>query len=125
MLKTVTLFHAAPYVLGLALLLSGGAAWLGYSKGYAASEQLHEAAGVKDLVRAVQRVAKVGEAIAEIGRQLRDQLADSRANETQATRAVRTANAAHPDFAALRRPDAYQRVRDDQLDRIRRAAEAD
>jgi hypothetical protein len=125
MLRTLTFLKAAPYVLGLWLASTAAAGLWGYSKGYATSEAEHQAAGVQQLIDAVEKAAEIGQAIADIGVQLREQIAASREDEIQSTKTVRAANVAHPDFAAMRRPAEHQRVRLDQLERIHRAAEAD
>ncbi len=125
MLRTLTLLQAAPYALGLLLLAVGGAYLTGRLHGYAKAEHEHQAAGVADLIAAVKTAVKVGEAIADIGRKLRDQIADSRTHETQSTRTVTKVIREHPEFAAVRRPAELQRVRVDQLERIRRQTETD
>lgn len=125
MLRTLTLLKAAPYLLGALLLVAGAAYVKGRGDGYAKSEREHQAAGVADLIAAVNTAAAVGDAIADVGRKLRDALADSRAHETTATRTVTKVIRENPEFAAVRRPAELQRLRDEQLERIRRAAEAD
>lgn len=125
MLRTLTFLKALPYLLGGLLLATGGAYVKGRADGYAKAEREHQVAGVADLIDAVKTAAAVGEAIADVGRKLREQLADSRAHETQATRTVTRIVRENPDFAAVRRPAELQRVRVDQLERIRRAAETD
>ncbi len=125
MFRTLTLLQAAPYVVGAWVLSLGGAWWLGHSDGYADSEATHQAAGVRQFVRAVEQAAEVGRAIYDIGAKLREQLADSRIHETTSRQTVRKALDAHPDFAAIRRPAELQRVRRADLERIARAAEAD
>lgn len=125
MLRALTLLQAAPYLLGLLLLASGSAYVAGRFHGYAKAEHEHQAAGLEDLIKAVKTAAAVGEAIADIGRKLRETMIDSRAHEAQSTRTVTKVIREHPDFAAVRRPAELQRVRVDQLERIRRAAETD
>jgi hypothetical protein len=124
-IKTLTFLKAAPYVLGLLLLATGGAYLKGRGDGYAKAEREHEAAGVADLIDAVKTAAQVGEAVLEIGRELRDALAKSRAHETESVRTVTRIVREHPEFAAVRRPPELQRLRDAQLERIQRATETD
>lgn len=125
MLRTLSLLKAAPYVLGVWLISLGGVYLYAHGKGYAKSEATHQAAGIRTFVKAVERAAVVGRAIADIGVQLREELADSRAHESQSTRTVTRIIRENPDYAVVRRPVELQRVRRDQLERIARAAQAD
>jgi hypothetical protein len=125
MWKTLTMLQLWPYLLGALLLAGTGTYVKGRIDGYAKSEREHQAAGVEGLIQAVRNVAAIGEAIAEIGRQLRAQLAESGAHESKSVATVAEVLRVNPEFAAVRRPADLQRVRDEQLERIRRATETD
>lgn len=103
------------------LALIGAAAW-GYHAGTQAERQRQAAQWADSLLASVERAADTGIALAGVGQQLAEALADSHAREIQSVRDVREVIDAHPDYAALRRPADLQRLRDARHARLSAAA---
>ncbi len=74
------------------------------------------------LLASVARAADTGLALAGVGQQLAEAMAESHARETQDVRAVQEVIDAHPEYSALRRPTELQRLRDARHARLSAAA---
>ena len=98
--------------------------WFVYDAGVDTERARHQVRGARAYATAVETVAKVGDAVATIGRDLSDRLEQSRESERTSVRTVTRIIRENPDFAAVRRPAELERLRRDQLAAIARAAEA-
>lgn len=118
-MKRVYAWGALGLVAVLALI--GAAAW-GYHAGTQAERQRQAGKWADALLASVERAADTGIALAGVGQQLAEALADSHAREIQSVRDVREVVHAHPEFAVLRRPAELQRLRDARHARLSAAA---
>lgn len=125
MLRSLTLAKLAPW-LALAWLGSlVGVGFVAHGRGYDAAKTEHEGRGYKILADQIARARVVAEAVVDIGGKLQAALAESEAREPETRTIVRRITDANPDFSRVRRPADLQLLREQQLERIARAAAAD
>jgi hypothetical protein len=113
-----------PWALLAAVLAVPAAYVVGRDHGGDAEKDRRAKVDAEAYVSAVEHVASLGEAIAIIGRSLATALQSSVTAETQDVRTVREVIHAYPEFGAVRRPAALERVRRQQLEDVAAATEA-
>ena len=125
MIGSALMAKALPWLLLGAVVAVPAAYFQGHRNGVAEEADRNAAAGAAAFVAAVKDAAAAGPASAAIGKQLAVALQASAEAETQEVRTVREVIRENPDFGALRRPPALERVRRTQLEAVRAATEAD
>ena len=109
----------------VAMAVTPFAYFKGRSDGKALAEGRYAAAGLGVLRQAIDRVAKVGGEIAEIGKALAADLEASARDESASIRTVTKVIRENPDFAGVRRPDELERLRRQQLEAVGLATGSD
>jgi hypothetical protein len=124
MIGTALIAKALPWALLAAVVAIPSAYLVGKSHGESDEADRQAAAGASAFVEAVKDAAAVGAQIVRIGERLAIALQASTTAETEEVRTVREVIRENPDFGAMRRPAALERVRRTQLEAVRAATEA-